>query len=321
MALISVIVPVYKVEPYIHRCVDSILNQTFTDFELILVDDGSPDNCGAICDEYAEKDKRITVIHQKNGGLSAARNAGLDYIFANSESEWVTFIDSDDYVHQNYLKELYEACIKNNVSLSVCDFLRFTKTGFCEKTLCENIVCAPEYAWTNDNLDTVIACAKMYNKALFLDIRYPIGRLHEDEFTTYKILFQCSKIAFLNKQLYFYFQNENGITQTWDNRRLGVLVALKEQLDFFKNNKKTDCYNYSIKRYYLSLSYLYSLAVMYIPQDKKTINTLKKELSHFIKKNNSILKLSRAQRYKIKQVKVSKIKKLINRIKKKFFRE
>ena len=103
MPIISVIVSVYKVEPYIRQCVDSILAQTFTDFELILVDDGSPDNCGAICDEYAAQDCRVRVIHQENGGLSAARNAGIDWAFANSDSQWLAFVDSDDWVHPDYL--------------------------------------------------------------------------------------------------------------------------------------------------------------------------------------------------------------------------
>ena len=103
MPLISVIVPVYKVEEYLSRCVDSILSQTFEDFELILIDDGSPDNCGKICDEYTKKDNRVHVIHQENGGLSSARNAGIDWAFENSDSEWLTFIDSDDWVHIQYL--------------------------------------------------------------------------------------------------------------------------------------------------------------------------------------------------------------------------
>ena len=103
MPQISVIVPVYKVEPYLRRCVDSILGQTFTDFELILVDDGSPDNCPAICDEYARKDTRVHVIHQENGGLSAARNAGIDWAFANSDSQWLTSVDSDEWVHPEML--------------------------------------------------------------------------------------------------------------------------------------------------------------------------------------------------------------------------
>ena len=105
---ISVIVPVYKVEKYLSRCIDSILAQTYTDFELILVDDGSPDNCGKICDGYAEKDNRV-VIHQGNGGISAARNAGIDWAFENSDSEWIAFIDSDDWVHPLYLECLYNA--------------------------------------------------------------------------------------------------------------------------------------------------------------------------------------------------------------------
>ena len=115
MPQISVIVPVYKVEPYLRRCVDSILAQTFTDFELILVDDGSPDNSGAICDEYAQKDARVHVIHQENGGLSAARNAGIDWVFAHSDSQWLTFVDSDDWVHPEYLERLYHAVLEHNV--------------------------------------------------------------------------------------------------------------------------------------------------------------------------------------------------------------
>ena len=122
MAAISVIVPVYKVERYLKRCVDSILDQTFRDFELILVDDGSPDRCGEICEKYAEKDKRIVVLHRENGGLSAARNTGLDWIFANSNSTYVTFIDSDDWVHPQYLEILSRVIESNNVAVSVAQF-------------------------------------------------------------------------------------------------------------------------------------------------------------------------------------------------------
>ena len=104
--LVSVIVPVYKVEKYIHRCVDSILSQTFRQFELILVDDGSPDNCSTICEEYALVDDRIRVIHRENGGLSAARNSGIEWVLANSDSQWLTFIDSDDWIHPQFLEVL-----------------------------------------------------------------------------------------------------------------------------------------------------------------------------------------------------------------------
>ena len=130
MPEISVIVPVYNVEPYIRRCVDSILSQTFTDFELILVDDGSPDKCPIICDEYAEKDKRIRVFHQTNQGQATARNKALDWILSNSDSEYVTFVDSDDWVHPRYLELLYKA--NNNLGTSISQCLHVDTDGAME---------------------------------------------------------------------------------------------------------------------------------------------------------------------------------------------
>ena len=115
MANISVVVPVYKVEQFLHRCVDSILCQSYEAFDLILVDDGSPDNCGKICEEYAEKDSRVHVIHQKNGGLSAARNTGIAWSIANSDSRWIAFVDSDDWVHPRFLEKLGLALQESNV--------------------------------------------------------------------------------------------------------------------------------------------------------------------------------------------------------------
>lgn len=123
MSSISVIVPVYKVEKYLDRCVKSILAQTFADFELLLVNDGSPDACPQMCDDYEKQDHRIHVIHQKNGGLSAARNAGLDWLYANSQSQWITFIDSDDWVHPTYLESLLDAVKEYNSQVSMCQLL------------------------------------------------------------------------------------------------------------------------------------------------------------------------------------------------------
>jgi len=124
MSNISVVIPVYNVESYINRCVDSLLDQSFTDFDLVLVDDGSLDNSGAICDEYEKKDKRICVIHKANWGLSDARNVGIEWALTNSNSEWITFIDSDDWVHPDYLRYLYRAVCENDVELSVVKFMK-----------------------------------------------------------------------------------------------------------------------------------------------------------------------------------------------------
>lgn len=236
MPQISVIVPVYNVEKYINRCVDSILNQTFSDFELILVDDGSPDNCGAICDEYALKDNRIHVIHKENGGLSDARNAGIDWAFEKSDSEWVTFIDSDDWVHPKYLEALFDAVIVSGCSISICGF---SETTGVETTAGENII---EYELTdtesffcNHNVNAVIACGKLYKKSLFTNIRYPVGKLHEDEFTTYKVLFKTKKCVFINQPLYFYYYNPESITKSgWNPKRMDVIEAIFQNIQFFE---------------------------------------------------------------------------------------
>ena len=124
MSVISIIVPVYKVEKYLSRCIDSILSQTFKDFELILVNDGSPDNSGDICNKYAEKDKRVIVLNQANGGLSSARNAGLNWLYDNSDSQWITFVDSDDWIHPNYLEFLYNGAVNRRGKISICEFVR-----------------------------------------------------------------------------------------------------------------------------------------------------------------------------------------------------
>ena len=247
--LISVIVPVYKVEKYIHRCVDSVLNQTFTDFELILVDDGSPDNCGAICDEYALKDNRIHVIHKENGGLSDARNAGIDWAFENSNSEWLTFIDSDDWVHPKYLESLYYAVIESGCSISVCGYQETTgEDPDVDENQLRSIMVDTEQFFCEHNTNAVVAWGKLYKKELFIDIRYPFGKLHEDEFTTYKLLFQSRKIIVVNKALYFYFSNSNGITGSlWTPQHLDQEEGVLSSIHYFKKNSYTKALYFQIQ--------------------------------------------------------------------------
>ena len=238
MSEVSIIVPVYKVAEYLNRCVDSILMQTHSDFELILVDDGSPDNCGAICDQYAEKDSRIHVIHQKNGGLSVARNAGIDWVFANSDSQWLTFIDSDDWIHPQMLESLLDGVNSYSTDVAVCGYM---ETGTAvESTRIFGVhyeLWNPEEFYLKHNTNAVIACGKLYRRKCFSDIRYPPGKIHEDEFTTYKILFAQKTVAVTALPLYFYFRNEEGITKSaWTPKRLDAVAALKEQASFFKDN-------------------------------------------------------------------------------------
>lgn len=256
MANISVVVPVYKVEKYIDRCITSILNQTYNDFELVLVDDGSPDNCGKICDEYAKKDLRIHVIHQENKGLSAARNAGIDWAFKNSNSQWITFIDSDDWIDTRFLEKLHKAAVQLNVDISICDYVRtegevkiVKKPFLYEKYNVEDF-------YVRQRIVATVAWGKLYKKDCFSEIRYPIGKLHEDEFTTYLLLFNLNQIAFIDEPLYFYFINYEGIMQSqWNIKRLDIIEAFEAQLAFFKQNSYNKAYKKVINEYLYMISY------------------------------------------------------------------
>ena len=205
--LISVIVPCYNVEEYLPKCIESILNQTYRNLEILLVDDGSPDNCGRICDEYAAKDSRIRIIHKKNGGLSDARNAALDVM----TGEYVTFIDSDDYVSDDYVEYLYKIIKESGVKLSVSSYQTFVDDSSAE--ICTNNPLFVKIVHTNDALTGMFyqqifdtsAWAKMYHRSLFSDgIRYPKGWLYEDLPTTYRLMMKCDYIAFGNYRSYFY---------------------------------------------------------------------------------------------------------------------
>ena len=258
--LISVIVPVYKVEKYIHRCIDSILAQTFTDFELILVDDGSPDNCGKICDEYALKDNRIQIIHKENGGLSDARNVGIEWALEHSSSEWLTFIDSDDWVHPKYLEVLYNAAQQTNCSLSICRFERTDGINpVVDEIYVSHEVINSEDFYCYDCVNAMVAWGKLYYKEDFRMIRYPVGKIHEDEFTTYKILFRYAQVVFVDEPLYFYYENTDGImNSSWSPKRLDALEALEQQLNFLRNKyKKAYKYRLSVFFDFIPLLNLY----------------------------------------------------------------
>ena len=237
MPEISVIVPVYKVEQLLHRCVESILRQSFYNFELILVDDGSPDSCGAICEAYAAQDNRIHVIHQKNGGLSAARNTGIDYVLANSSSHWLAFVDSDDWVHPDFLKVLHAVAKQTLCKISACGFFRTEGEPFpAEQDFSVQCLSADDYYCGQIHDDvTAVAWNKLYHRSLFKNLRYPIGKLHEDEFTTYLAVYHTGKVGVTPAQLYAYYQNPEGIMRSeWNPRRMHVLEAFEQQIAFAK---------------------------------------------------------------------------------------
>lgn len=212
--LISIIVPVYKVEDYLGRCVDSLLAQTYGHVEVILVDDGSPDGSGRICDDYAARDIRVRVIHKENGGLSSARNAGIDI----ARGDYLGFVDSDDWVDVHTYEWLLEVAQKEDVKL-VCagryDFSSWTgekKVGLCPAR--REVISGEELAkrifqW--DNVDSA-AVDKLYHRSLFREIRYPLGVVSEDIPVTYRVALEAGRVGMLDKPVYYYFHRDGSIT-------------------------------------------------------------------------------------------------------------
>lgn len=241
MPKISIIVPIYNVERYIHRCIESILNQNFCDFELILVNDGSPDQCGDICDEYALKDNRIKVIHKNNGGLSSARNAGIDI----AKGKYIGFIDSDDWIEPDMYEILYQNIKKYNADISMCkykteknDLISIYNTPLQEEVLVVNTEQAIQAMVDNVLFDlTQFACDKLYKRELFEGIRYPEGKLYEDVATTYKLIDKCNVFVYNNSTKYHYSLNSNSISQRkFDHSQLDILETRQELYRFIRNN-------------------------------------------------------------------------------------
>lgn len=209
--MISVIVPVYNVEKYLDRCVKSILSQSFSDFELLLVDDGSPDRCGELCDEYAKGDSRIKAFHKRNGGLSDARNFGIE----KALGEYLMFVDSDDYIHEQMLETLHRLITENDADLAVCSAMDVFEgkevtqvREIREFTL--NKTESYKYMLRGDGLPS--ACNKLYKRQTVGEVRFPVGKLYEDGFFTPQILKRVEKTAVTSRPMYYYFRRADSIT-------------------------------------------------------------------------------------------------------------
>lgn len=239
---LSIIVPVYNVEAYLPRCVDSILAQTFTDFELILVDDGSPDGCPAICDEYAKKDRRIRVIHKANGGLSDARNAALDI----ARGEYIGFVDSDDFIHPQMYEILYKVCIKERADIAQCNYAEFEDNlPRAEIVDADSIVTKvyEKYEYVDSYFSGYwwiigpTVCNKIFDRRIFTSIRFPVNKLFEDSNVHLDILNITNRIAVISNELYYYFQRSGSImhSQFTMQRAENMNEICEKLLCFFEN--------------------------------------------------------------------------------------
>ena len=241
---VSVIVPIYKVEPYLKRAVDSILHQTYHNLEIILVDDGSPDQCGRICDDYAKEDNRITVIHKENGGLSDARNAGLDA----AHGEYIVFVDSDDFIAEDYVETLMQCLKKYDADVAMCSYAVTASVELDESIFKasrdETVEVCDRRELLNNLYDAnhkdatyfIVSWNKIYKASLWQDVRFPKGRIHEDEATTYKIYDRAQKGVYLHRPLYGYFTAPSSITRDRFNiKRLQWMDALDDRIAYFED--------------------------------------------------------------------------------------
>lgn len=252
MAQISVMMAAYNTEAYIRRALDSILSQTFQDFDVIVVDDGSQDATGAIAEAYAQRDDRIHVLHQENAGTCITRNVCLDWTSQNSDSQWVIFVDSDDWLHPEMLERMWKAAQDFSVGICVC--------GYKETTGDDPVVraedCRPQTWKTMDfyqknYVNAIMACCKLYRKSCYAGIRHPEGRFHfDDEFVTYRVLYREENMVFLPAPLYAYYVNDNGLTkQVWNPSFLDAWVAYEEQIAFFKEKNRPELVKFRYRGY------------------------------------------------------------------------
>lgn len=281
-SLISVIIPIYNVEKYLKECVDSIINQTYKNLEIILVDDGSPDNCGKICDEYADKDSRIKVIHKKNGGLSDARNAGMTI----STGEYLVFVDSDDYMTADGIEYLYKLARENNAQLVIGGTEKFIDeaneiiyTSY-NKNLNEEVF-TKEAAIKDFFLNGCASWARIYKREVHMNILFPIDEINEDEAIVLSVIDKCTKIMKSNKIVYNYRYRPESITSsTFSLKKMDWHEHCKSNLDFIKQNY-SELTEYAEKRYYSSV--IFSLTSISFEKNKQPYKEILQELKRELK--------------------------------------
>lgn len=230
--MVSIIVPVYNSGKYLRKCVDSILAQTFTDFELFLVNDGSTDDSPGICDDYASRDPRIRVIHQVNQGQSVARNNAI----ARMSGEWVLFCDSDDWIHPESLERLYNAAVENDTRISIAGYQE--TAGEDPEILPEQLkveLWTPKDFYIQHYIHATLPVMKLIHRDCLGDLRFPVGKYIDDEYIVYRILFTQERLAVIPAPFYAYFVNTASLTKRpWNPGRLDAWQAFEEQIVFFE---------------------------------------------------------------------------------------
>lgn len=285
-SLISIVVPIYNVEQYLQKCVDSLINQTYKNLEIILVDDGSPDNCPKICDEYANHDSRIKVIHKENGGLSDARNAGMNI----ATGEYISFIDSDDWIKPKMIEDMYNRMIEDNSDLVSSGVIWVDEYGaeIRTATVSENCVLNTEQAMAeliNDEKLKQHVWNKLYKADLIKNIPFDKGKYHEDVFWSYKVIGGAKRVSIEKNSYYFYVQRSESIMgEKYSAKRLDALDAMKLRCEYMKE-KFPNLYGDALNVYIGSCMYHLQLALL-SNAEKEVISDIKSRIGY--RKNGNV---------------------------------
>ena len=305
--LITIIIPVYNVEKYIEKNIQSVISQTYNKLEIILVDDGSKDNSGKICDEYAKTDNRISVIHKENGGLSDARNKGLEI----STGNWIFFLDSDDFLPKFSIETLYNLAINNNADISVGTFYDYYNSDFNidYEIFDKDLDITVNVYKDEQGLETMLynskitnaACNKLYKKELFEDITFPKGKLYEDLGTTYKLFYNAKRVTLTNQHTYCYFRDrlDSIMNKTYNSNRMQGLKYAEEILEF-TNNKIPAIKKSAISRLYMECIFI----LIEMPKDKE-FNEDRKKINYYLRKYRGQIILDKKMPIKQKMLAMS----------------
>lgn len=289
------IIPVYGVEKYLNRCIDSVLAQSYRNIEIILVDDGSPDNCPQICDEYAKIHKNIQVIHKLNGGLSDARNAGIAYLKNNAGNEdFVSFLDADDFIHEQYAERMISLCKQYHCNAAQCSHEKGNSNNFRDDVKKIKSFCvSSEEALLGYTLKSQCG-PKIFKAKIFFDILFPAGVWNEDEFVTYLAVYRAKNIAFTNERLHYYFQRDTSIMDDIAKKlknnphRYDFLKAYEERIHFFEQNNQP----YQVMRTYEKICtdiILRYCEQMYLKREERDEDCINGRYMKIYKKNFNLM--------------------------------
>lgn len=279
--IVSVVVPLYNVEPYMEKCLDSILGQTYYYLDIILVDDESSDGTAKICDQFAQKDQRIRVFHEQHGGLSAMRNKGIEVAIG----KYICFIDGDDFIHSQMIEILKMNLETENADISVGTYDRYMdfnqNTDICDNNCNHKLIFDSKQAlfnlYSNDKrVNSGIICDKLYKYSIFDNLRFPLGMCHEDDFLIHHLFKAAKKIVYTDFIVYYYLYRNGSIMSSYDLTKLDMIKAHKDRMEMIKEMKDDKLYEISYRRYLHIIRLNYCAIKRYLPQEKQKCRELKK---------------------------------------------